>query len=46
MDRYFTKTFRRFFVGFVVILCVALGIMLAASSWPQLHPLDVVKVSD
>lgn len=46
MDRYFTKTFRKFFTGFVIILCLALGVMLAGSSWNRIHPLDNVKVSD
>ena len=31
-NRYFTKTFFRFFVGFVAIVTVAFGVMLVASS--------------
>lgn len=32
MKRYFTKTFFRFFVGFVAIITVAFGVMLVASN--------------
>jgi len=32
MNRYFTKTFFRFFVGFVAIVTVAFGVMLVTSS--------------
>jgi hypothetical protein len=32
MDRYFTKTFFRFFVGFVAIIAVAFGIVVVVSN--------------
>ncbi len=32
MDRYFTKTFVRFFVAFLVILGMAFGVIILASS--------------
>ena len=32
MNRYFTKTFFRFFVGFVAIITVAFGVMMLASN--------------
>ncbi|HXK31668.1 MAG TPA: hypothetical protein VJZ94_02985 [Candidatus Paceibacterota bacterium] len=31
MDRFFTKTFFRFFFGFVVIIAAAFSVMIAAS---------------
>jgi len=32
MNRYFTKTFFRFFVGFVAIITVAFGVMMLVSN--------------
>ena len=32
MNRYFTKTFFRFFVGFVAIITIAFGVMLITSN--------------
>ncbi|MDP4020939.1 MAG: hypothetical protein Q8P58_02790 [Candidatus Adlerbacteria bacterium] len=32
MNRYFTKTFFRFFVGFVAIITIAFGIIVIASN--------------
>ena len=41
MNRYFTKTFYKFFFGFLVILAVAFGVMaLTASVTPS--PVDTV----
>lgn len=34
MNRFFTKTFFRFFFSFVVIVGIAFGILYVASSWP------------
>ncbi len=33
MERFFTKTFFKFFFGFVAIISVAFGVMIAASSF-------------
>jgi hypothetical protein len=40
--RFFTKTFIRFFLGFLAIIAVAFGIILIASdlSAPQTQPVD------
>jgi TRAP-type C4-dicarboxylate transport system permease small subunit len=43
MNRYFTKTFRRFLFAFLAILFVAFGIMLAAGVWQNnTSPIDNV----
>ncbi len=31
MDRYFTKTFYKFFFGFVVIITLAVGVLMTAN---------------
>jgi hypothetical protein len=38
MNRYFTETFYRFFLGFVAIIAVAFGIMLGASAFSPEPP--------
>ena len=32
MNRYFTRSFFRFFLGFVVILAIAFGVLIGAST--------------
>jgi hypothetical protein len=45
MERYFTKTFFRFFFGFVVIIGVAFVVLAVASSWrTQATPVDNVAL--
>lgn len=43
MNRYFTKTFVRFFVGFVAIIGVAFGVLAIASSFTV--PVEVDNVA-
>lgn len=43
MNRIFTKTFVRFFVGFVVIIGAAFGVLIVSSQIPQ--PVDVDNVA-
>lgn len=45
MKRYFTSTFTRFFFGFLAIIAVAFGIIIAvASQTPNLAPVDNVAL--
>ena len=45
MKRYFTPTFARFFFGFLVIIAVAFGIIMVASSQlPRTAPVDNVAL--
>jgi len=45
-SRYYTKTFRRFFIGFLCIIGLAFAVMLvAANSAPQPSPVDNVAGS-
>jgi hypothetical protein len=39
MDKYFTRTFVRFFVGFVVIIGAAFGVLAVTSSF-NASPID------
>ena len=41
MNRYFTKTFFRFFFAFLVIIGTAFGILLATSSFEPAAPVIV-----
>ncbi len=41
MNRYFTKTFYRFFFGFLVILGVAFGVMAFTASLAPAQPAGV-----
>jgi hypothetical protein len=41
VNRFFTKTFTKFLFGFLAILAVALGVMIAAGMWSnQTNPVD------
>lgn len=42
MERYFTKTFFRFFAGFVAIIAIAFGVMYIAGSRLSSGPVDNV----
>ncbi|KKW35791.1 MAG: hypothetical protein UY84_C0001G0214 [Candidatus Adlerbacteria bacterium GW2011_GWA2_54_12] len=42
MERYFTKTFFRFFMGFVAIIALAFGVMYIAGSQLFQGPIDNV----
>jgi dolichol kinase len=40
MDRFFTKTFMRFFVGFVLIIGAAFGVLALANNFEGPSPVD------
>lgn len=44
MDRYFTKTFVKFFVGFVLIIGVAFGVLALSSTLSAPAPIDNLAV--
>ncbi|MGC9602288.1 MAG: hypothetical protein ABSE76_00885 [Minisyncoccia bacterium] len=46
MDRFFTKTFFKFFFAFLVIIGAAFGVLLYAASQesPQVSPVDNVAL--
>ena len=43
MNRFFTKTFIKFFVGFVVIIGVAFGVLIVTAQIPK--PVDIDNVA-
>ena len=43
MNRFFTKTFVRFFIGFVVIIGIAFGVLIVTSQIP--NPADIDNVA-
>lgn len=46
MERFFTKTFFRFFTGFVIIISIAFGVLAVTSSQLERHTVDNVATPE